>query len=168
VSSSYGVGSNVHLMALQRKGVAQMARIEESVEIRRPPDKVFAYTTDARTWTKWQSTFPEAEQTSQGPVGVGTTFKGSIHMMGLTMKWTANATEYEANKKFGKTISCGSLTNQQHNTYDPAGGGTKFTIVYDMKVGGFMKLFSPMIVSSTRKALKKALGDLKGILEAQT
>ena len=168
MSSSYGVGSNVHLMALQRKGVAQMARIEESVEIKRPPDKVFAYTTDARTWTKWQSTFPEAEQTSQGPVGVGTTFKGSIHMMGLTMKWTANATEYEANKKFGKTISCGSLTNQQHNTYDPAGGGTKFTIVYDMKVGGFMKLFSPMIVSSTRKALKKALGDLKGILEAQT
>jgi len=155
-------------MALQRKGVAQMARIEESVEIKRPPDKVFAYTTDAKTWTKWQSTFPEAEQTSQGPVGVGTTFKGSIHMMGLTMKWTANATEYEANKKFGKTISCGSLTNQQHNTYDPAGGGTKFTIVYDMKVGGFMKLFSPMIVSSTRKALKKALGDLKGILEAQT
>ena len=168
MSSSYGVGSNVHLMALQRKGVAQMARIEESVEIKRPPDKVFAYTTDARTWTKWQSTFPEAEQTSQGPVGVGTTFKGSIHMMGLTMKWTANATEYEANRKFGKTISCGSLTNQQHNTYDPAGGGTKFTIVYDMKVGGFMKLFSPMIVSSTRKALKKALGDLKGILEAQT
>ena len=68
MSSSYGVGSNVHLMALQRKGVAQMARIEESVEIKRPPDKVFAYTTDARTWTKWQSTFPEAEQTSQGPV----------------------------------------------------------------------------------------------------
>ena len=145
-----------------------MARIEESVEIKRPAEKVFAYTTDAKTWTKWQSTFPEAEQTSQGPVGVGTTFKGTIRMMGLTMKWTARATEYQANRKFGKIISCGSITNQQHNTYDPAGGGTKFTIVYDMKVGGFMKLFSPMIVWSTRKALKKALGNLKGILEAQT
>ena len=145
-----------------------MARIEESVEIKRPADKVFAYTTDAKTWMKWQSTFREAGQTSQGPVGVGTTFKGALHQMGLTMKWTAKATEYEANKKFGKTISCGSITNQQHNTYDPAEGSTKFTIVYDMKVGGFMKLFSPMIVSSTRKALKKALGDLKGILEAQT
>jgi hypothetical protein len=145
-----------------------MARIEESVEIKRPAEKVFAYTTDAKTWTKWQSTFPEAEQTSQGPVGVLTTFKGTIRMMGLTMKWTARATEYQANRKFGKIISCGSITNQQHNTYDPAGGGTKFTIVYDMKVGGFMKLFSPMIVWSTRKALKKALGNLKGILEAQT
>jgi hypothetical protein len=37
-----------------------------------------------------------------------------------------------------------------------------------MKIGGLMKLISPMIVSSTRKALKKALGNLKGILEAQT
>ena len=145
-----------------------MARIEESVEIKRPADKVFAYTTDAKSWPKWQSTIPEAEQTSQGPVGVGTTFKGTIHMMGLSMKWTAKATEYEPNKKFGKTITCGSLTNEQHNTYDPIEGGTRFTIVYNMKIGGLMKLISPMIVSSTRKGLKKALINLKGILEAQT
>jgi uncharacterized membrane protein len=143
-----------------------MARIEESVEIKRPADKVFAYTTDAKSWPKWQSTIPEAEQTSQGPVGVGTTFKGTIHMMGLSMKWTAKATEYEPNKKFGKTITCGSLTNEQHNTYDPIEGGIKFTIVYNMKIGGLMKLISPMIVSSTRKALKKALGNLKSVLEA--
>jgi len=145
-----------------------MARIEESVEIKRPVDKVFAFTSDAKSWPKWQSTFPDAEQTSQGPVGVGTTFKGTIHMMGLTMKWTAKATEYEPNRKFGKNITCGSITNEQHNTYDRIEGGTKFTIVYNMKVGGLMKLFSPMIVSSTRKALKKALSNLKGILEAQT
>ena len=144
-----------------------MARIEESVEIKRPADKVFAYTTDAKSWTKWQSTFPEAGQTSQGPVGVGTTFEGKIRMMGLTMKWTAKAIEYDPNKKFGKNIVCGPITNEQRNSYDPIAGGTKFTIVYNMKVGGLMKLFSPMIVSSTRKALKKALSNLKAILEAQ-
>lgn len=145
-----------------------MARIEESVEIKRPVEKVFAYTTDAKSWPKWQSTIPEAEQTSQGSVRVGTTFKGIIRMMGLGMKWTAKATEYDANRKFGKNIVCGPITNQQHNTYDPTEGGTKFTIIYDLKVGGLMKLFSPMVVSSTRKGLKKALGNLKGILEAQT
>ena len=144
-----------------------MARIEESVKIKRPVDKVFAYTTDAKSWTKWQSTFPEAEQTSQGKVGVGTTFKGTIHMMGLTMKWTAKATEYEANRKFGKNITCGSITNEQHNTYDRIEGGTKFTIVYNMKVRGIFKLFSPMLVSTMRKELKKSLSNLKSVLEAQ-
>ncbi|OGN89046.1 MAG: hypothetical protein A2Z74_00620 [Chloroflexi bacterium RBG_13_46_9] len=145
-----------------------MARIEESVEIKRPADKVFAFTTDAKSWPKWQSTFPYAEQTSQGAVGVGTTFRGAIHMMGLTMKWTSTATEYEPYKKFGKNITCGSIFNEQHNTYESVEGGTKFTIVYNMKVGGLMKLFAPMIVSSTRKALKQALSNLKGVLEAQT
>ena len=145
-----------------------MARIEESVEIKRPVDKVFAYTTDAKSWAKWQSIIPEAEQTSEGPVGVGATFKGTIHMMGRSMKWTAKATEYEPNRKFGKDISCAPITNEQHNTYDSTEGGTKFTIVYNMKVGGFLKLFSPMLMSSMRKELRKSLGNLKSILEAQT
>jgi ligand-binding SRPBCC domain-containing protein len=141
-----------------------MAIIKESVDIKCPVDKVFAYTTDAKNWPKWQP-FPDAEQTSQGPVGVGTTFKGTIHMMGLTMKWTAKATEYEANKKFGKNITSVGMAVEQHNTYDAIEGGTKFTIRYDVKVGGFMKPFSPMLVSSLRKALIKALGSLKSILE---
>ena len=144
-----------------------MARIEESVTIKSPVDKVFAYTTDANSWPKWQP-FPEAEQTSKGPMGVGTTTKGTIRMMGLTMKWTAKVTEYELNRKFGKDIICSAITNEQHNTYDPIEGSTKFAIVYNMKVSGPMKLFSPVMVSSMRKTLRKALSNLKDILETQT
>lgn len=144
-----------------------MSVIQESIEIKRPIEKVFAYTTDAKSWPKWQP-FPEAEQTSQGPMGVGATTKGKIRMMGLTMKWTAKVTEYEPNKKFGKNIISGPITNEQHNTYEPIEGGTKYTIRYDMKVGGLMKLFSSVVVSSMGKALKKALSNLKGLLEAQT
>ena len=86
-----------------------MARIEESVEIKRPVDKVFAYTTDAKRWPKWQSIILEAEQTSKGSMCVGTTFKGTSRMMGLSMKWTAKVTEYKANRKWAKNITCGSM-----------------------------------------------------------
>jgi hypothetical protein len=57
---------------------------------------------------------------------------------------------------------------EERMTYDLLEGGINFTIVYDMKVGGFLKLFSRMLVRSTRKETKKSLSDLKGILEAQT
>ena len=145
-----------------------MARIEESVEIKRPVDKVFAYTTEAKSWPEWQSIIMEAEQTSQGPMCVGTTFKGANRMMGLSMKWTAKVTEYESNGKWAKNITCGSMIIEEHVTYDPTEGRVKFTIVYDMEVGGFLKLFSPMVVSSMRKETKKSLSNLKSILEAQT
>ena len=145
-----------------------MATIEESVQIKRPVDEVFAYTTEAKSWPKWQSFIIEAEQTSQGPKGVGTTFKGTNRMMGRSMKWTAKVTEYEPNRKWAKNIICGSVFIEERMTYDPMEGGINFTIVYDMKVGGFLKLFSPMVVSSTRKETKKSLSNLKSTLEAQT
>jgi hypothetical protein len=40
--------------------------------------------------------------------------------------------------------------------------------MYDMKVRGLFKLFSPMLVSTMRKELKKSLGNLKRVLETQT
>ncbi|HJX23246.1 MAG TPA: SRPBCC family protein [Candidatus Bathyarchaeia archaeon] len=143
-----------------------MARIEESIEIKCPVDNVFAYTTDAKNWPKWQSFIPEAEQTSQGPMNVGATFKGVSRMMGRSMKWTAIATEYESNKKWGKNITCGNMAIEEHVTYNPVEGATAFTIVYDMKVGGFLKLLLPVMAGSMRKETKKSLGNLKRILEA--
>ena len=144
-----------------------MAIIEESVEVRCPVDKVFIYTIDPENYPMWQP-FPEAEKTSPGPMGIGTTTKGKIHLMGLTMKWTAKVTEYEVNKKFFKNVNSGPVSIVQHNTYGPVDEGTKFTIMYDMKVGGIMKPFSSLVISSMRKELHKALNNVKGILEDRT
>lgn len=143
-----------------------MARIEGSVEIRSLVDKVFAYTTDAKSWPQWQSIILEAEQTSLGPWSVGTTFKGISRMMGLSMKWTAKVTEYEPNRKWAKNITCGPMTIEENVNYEQIEGLIKFTIVYDMKLGGLMKLFSRMIVSSMRKETTKSLSNLKRIVEA--
>jgi len=144
-----------------------MSRIEEGIEINCPVDKAFAFTTNAGNWNKWQVIIPEAEQTSPGPVGVGTTFRGTNRMMGRTMQWTASTTEYEPPKKFGKNITSGSVLIEQHNTYVPTERGLKFTIAYDVKVNGFLKLISPIMVSTMRKELKRSLVNLKQILEAQ-
>ena len=143
-----------------------MSRIEEGIEINCPVEKAFAFTTDAGRWNTWQSIIPEAEQTSPGPVGVGTTFRGTNRMMGRTMQWTASTTEYEPPRKFGKIITSGSVLIEQHNTYVPTERGLKFTIAYDVKVNGFLKLMSPVIVSTMRKELQKSLVSLKQILEA--
>ena len=89
-------------------------------------------------------------------------------MMGRSMTWTAEVTEYELNRNWTKKITSGGLSIVEHVTYDPIDGETKFTITYDMKVGGFLKLFSPMVVRSMRKETKKSLSGLKSILEAQT
>jgi Polyketide cyclase / dehydrase and lipid transport len=144
-----------------------MSRIEGTVIIKSPADKVFAYTTEAKSWPKWHGAIPEAEQTSKGQMGVGTTFRGKSRMMGQTSEWTAKMTEYEPYKRWGKVIDSGSLVIDDKLVCDPAEGGTRLTMVYEVKVGGILKLLSPMIISSMRKQLKLDLASLKAILEAQ-
>jgi hypothetical protein len=99
-------------------------------------------------------------------MNIGTTLKGISRMMGRSMGWTAIVSEYESNKKWGKNITCGSMAIAEHVTYNSVQGGTTFTISYDMKVSGFLKLLSPVMTGSMRKETKKSLGNLKSILEA--
>lgn len=146
-------------------GGNQMTKIEESIEVRCPVEKVFDITTDASRWSTWHSAIPEAEQTSGGPVGVGTTFRGITSLMGRSMPWTATATEYDANRKFGKNIDSGSVFIEQHNTYTSTPEGTRFSMMYDMKFRGCMRLLSPMIVHAMRKEMKNSLNKMKQVLE---
>ncbi len=101
-------------------------------------------------------------------MGVGTTFGGTNKVMGRQMAWSSKVTEYAMNKMWRETIKSGSTLIDEHLTFSPVEGGTKFTQVYDMKVGGFLKLLSPMVVGSMRKEMRTNLGNLKSILEAQS
>ncbi len=87
--------------------------------------------------------------------------------MGRRMAWTSKVTEYERNKMWREVIRSGSTLLDEHLTFYPVGTGTKVTQMYDMKAGGFLKLFAPMMASSMRKEMKANLSKLKGILENQ-
>jgi len=144
-----------------------MAIIEESIEIKCPVDKVFAYTTVAENWPEWHDEILEAEQTSQGDVGVGTTFRVKTHSMGQTSEMTAKVTEYVLDKKCAKVLTSKSAVIDDQLIFDSVEGGTKFTMIYDVKVRGLAKMLSSKINSEIRKELKQDLVNLKGILEAQ-
>jgi len=72
------------------------------------------------------------------------------------------------NKICRENITSGSTMIDEHLTFEPVEKGTKFTQVYDMKVGGLLKLFTPMVVSTMRKEMRANLSNLKSILEAQS
>ena len=144
-----------------------MAIVQESINIKRPVDKVFAYTTDANNLPKWVSGITESEQTFQGPWCVGTTIKGISRVAGANMKWTGKVTEFEMNNKWSMNTTSWGVIFEEHWTYDPIEGGTKFTKVYDMKIGWFLSLFTPMLVNWAQKSLEVSLNNLKRILEAE-
>jgi len=107
-----------------------MAIVKESINIKRPVDKVFAYTTDANNLPKWVSGITESEQTSQGPWCVGTTTKGISHVAGASMKWTGKVTEYELNKTWSINTTSLGVIFEEHWTYGPFFCSTTATTDY--------------------------------------
>jgi uncharacterized membrane protein len=144
-----------------------MTKMQASVVIGRPIEEVFTYVVDAATWPKWQEGLLEAEQTSEGPVGSGTTFRGTNQMMGQKMEWTSEVTEFETNKKVGHRIISGPMSVQQALTFEAADGGTKFSLVAEGETGGFFKMAEPLVNRMMKKQLEANLARLKEILESQ-
>ena len=142
-----------------------MAIIEESILIKSPVEQVFAYVTDVANLTRWVADMVEAEQTSQGPMGTGTTFKGANKIVGKRMPWTSRVTQYEINKKWGATSTSDSTVIDEIISFDSADVGTKLTAKYDIRLGGFLKLVSPFMANSMRSQTRNNLATLKKLLE---
>jgi hypothetical protein len=144
-----------------------VAIIEESINIKSPVNKVFLYTLEIKSWPKWFSSITEAKQTSQGEVGIGTTFTATNKGMGMKVKMTGKVIGYELNKTWSKELIAPSLNTKVRYSFDSIEGVTKVTQQFDVKLSGLMKLFTAMFANSTRKQMKVALNNLKGILESE-
>jgi uncharacterized membrane protein len=143
-----------------------VAVIEESILIRCPVDQVFAYVTNVTNFTRWVADMVDVELISPGPMEIGTTFKGANQIMGQRMPWTSQVTQYELNKRWGAVSTSGSTFIEETIFFDSVEGGTKFTVKYNIKLGGFLKLVSPIMANSMHSQTRNNLTTLKKLLEA--
>ena len=142
-------------------------KFESSVMIDRPVEEVFAYIKDIKNWLQWHTGMLEAEQSSEGPVGVGTTYRGVSQSMGQRMEWTSEVTAYEPDKKMAQRLHSGPMLFDQIFAVEPVEGGTKFTLGGEGETGGFFKLAEPILKRRMQKEMEGNLSNLKGILEAR-
>ena len=144
-----------------------MTKLEASVEIDRPTEEVFAYMTDIENLTQWMSELVEAKQTSEGPVGVGTTISAVATPLGRRAESIQEVTEYEPNRKFTFKSTSGPVESKDEYTFESVAGGTKVTRVAEAKMGGFFRLAEPVAVRMMRRQFETNFANLKDLLEAQ-
>jgi uncharacterized protein YndB with AHSA1/START domain len=145
----------------------ELDRIEASVIINRSHTEVYEYVTDARKWTRWEQGLLEVGQTSQGPMKVGTTFRGANRAMGRRMEWTSKVTEVEPYRKWGQKITSKDRSTVESLTFEPVEGGTRFTLSSRLETRGFFKLIAPVTAHLMQRQIEGNLSELKSILETE-
>ncbi|MBN2076480.1 MAG: SRPBCC family protein [Dehalococcoidales bacterium] len=145
-----------------------MAKIEHTVIINRPVDPVFDYATNIDNLPKWETNMLESAKTSEKSKGIGTTYKGVIKAMGMTMDWTSKVTDFEENTRVDKTINSGKTIIYEKLLFDETNdGNTEFNLMQDYRIGGFLRLITPIMLFSMKQQMKKNLANLKRIMETE-
>ncbi|MFN2616393.1 MAG: SRPBCC family protein [Thermoleophilaceae bacterium] len=77
-----------------------MRRFEERITINAPVEKVFAYVSDFPRHAEWAEHGLQVTKTSEGPVGVGTTYSTEAKQFG-TQREQSTITDVKPNELFG-------------------------------------------------------------------
>ena len=144
-----------------------MAVIEESVYIARPGQEVFDFLTKTSNIPVWDSSVVQAEQMGDGPVEVGTRFKGTSKIMGRRFDWVTENTHFEPPTKTVIRSVEGKLDFTISNTLEPQGDGTRLTYRIDAAsgLGGvFGKLADPFVQKAHTRTVRANLETLADLL----
>ena len=143
-----------------------MAKMETTIVINRSLEEVFAFTTNFENQPKWQSRLLEAQQTSEGPIGVGTKWRFVAKFLGQRIEFEQECIEYEPNRMYAGKSTSGPFPIEGRQTYNPVEGGTKLNVTVEVQPGEFFKLAEPLVVSMLKRLTDADLANLKDLMEA--
>ena len=144
-----------------------MLKIEYDLVINRTVEKVFAFVANPANHPQFRPSLIETNQTSEGSVGVGTTFQEVEKFLGRKMKSVIEVTAFEKNKIYSiKTLS-GPMPFELTMGFEPVEKGTKVKITAQAELKGFFRLIKPIVAPMTRSQIKADFTKLKKVLEAQ-
>jgi carbon monoxide dehydrogenase subunit G len=141
-----------------------MPVVNKTVSISRPPEEVFDYLAAFETTAEWDPGIVEATRTSDGPIGVGSTFDLVSDFRGRKVPVTYEITEYERPSRFVIVGTNPRFTGIDEIRISPDGDGTRVDYTADFRMQGFAKLFEPFMGGMFEKLSAEAMEGLKQTL----
>ncbi|MGE0058950.1 MAG: SRPBCC family protein [Dehalococcoidia bacterium] len=120
-----------------------MPVLEAAIDIKAPPEKVFAYISDVENQPQWARWAKKVDVTSLTRKGLGATDEMVLQLMGKKYPTEGIISEYNENESMSRRLIRG-FDLIEHYTLSAADGGThvKHVIDYTPPFGGFGKVFN--------------------------
>jgi len=138
-----------------------MIKIERTITIHRPVDEVFAYVSEVEHGPDYMSSQREAHKTSNGPMGIGSTFAtaGTFPRRGATFE----ITDYELNQRLAWKAQSGARATTTW-AFQPSGPSTRVTFTRVADAHGLSRLAESLLQGFANGQVDQDLGTLKELL----
>ncbi len=144
-----------------------MASFQNSILINRPLEEVFAFLSNAENDPKWKSGAVEVKKTSNGPVGVDSTWSSIGHLLGHRIESKMECTEYEANWKYTVKSQSAPFPFENRVTFGRVAGSTSVSMKAETASDRFFNVGQPFLTSMVKRQFQNDLANLKDVMEAR-
>ena len=144
-----------------------MARIEESIEIKASPQRIWPVVRWDRV-PEWMDIIKKVEYTSKKKDAVGATAHWIGEAGGVKSEWDTETTEWEINRRGAWRSTAGSFTGIGSMTLSPTTAGTTATFMmdYDLPYSILGKIIDKLrVCKAVEKGTERALRKLKDTVE---
>ena len=142
-------------------------RFDNTVTINAPVGDVFAYLAQPENFPRWNYALNRTEQTSPGPIGVGSTFR-QTRTLPRPAEEHFRITAYDPPRLLAADGDFGPLTGTA--TYRLTAVDehtTRLVNTFDLTASGAAKALAALAGPRVKRAVAKNLDVLKGILETR-
>jgi uncharacterized protein YndB with AHSA1/START domain len=148
------------------KGDKEMVKVETSVLVNQPIEKVFEFVTKPENDAKWYVGLESWDHTPGEPAGVGSTSQSKIRFLGIPIEVTWEVIGYEPPTKIEvKTIE-GPVSIEAGYTFEAvAEGQTKVTVRGEADLVGVFDLAEPLVERMAQRQWEASFENLKDVLE---
>lgn len=143
-----------------------MYKFESSIFINRSQQEVFDYVSNPANIPQWQSSTESAQWTSEGPPGVGSTFKLVTSFLGRKLEPVVEITGWDPPNLYRFKAVSGPIPYEAMTKFEAQAGGTLLTQAGQAELGGFFKLAEGLVGKQFEKQFESNNAALKLQLEA--
>ncbi|MCW2787683.1 MAG: Polyketide cyclase / dehydrase and lipid transport [Marmoricola sp.] len=143
-----------------------MPRVERTIRVDQPVEKVWAYLSDFTTTEEWDPPTKSTVRTS-GDGGVGTTYRNVSSILGSDQEVIYTVTEFVERQRLQLEGDAGkSLKLRDTITFEPAGTGTTVTYHAEFDLQGVAKLTTPLLPPALNLLANRVADSMKKTLAA--
>jgi uncharacterized protein YndB with AHSA1/START domain len=148
-----------------RRTGLKMPKVECSVVINQPIDKVFMYTTNPTNYINWQPWVLDSQ--SDRRISIGSRIEVLSRFMGRRLDMSTEVIEYVPNKRIVMQGVRRSFYTKVVYKFERDDGGTRVSYMAEFQPRGLLGLFGAIAVNRFRRQTEDSFLNLKGILEAE-
>jgi carbon monoxide dehydrogenase subunit G len=144
-----------------------MVKVESSVLVNQPIEKVFEFVTTPENDAQWYIGVESRDHTPGEPAGVGSTSMSELRFMGVSVTVEWEVVEYEAPNKISVKTTKGPVSVKAGYTFEAvAAGQTKVSVKGEADVGSLFKVAEPLVERMAQRQWDASFENLKDVLEA--